>query len=75
LKVPAKVEVGNHTLIFKATTASGSENLVSLGVVMGATKTTSLTTRLLIIIPVTLAAFFALIIPATRRRRRVSDGV
>jgi hypothetical protein len=75
LKVPAKVEVGNHTLIFKGTTASGSQNLVSLGVVMGATKTTSLTTRLLIIIPVTLAAFFALIIPATRRRRRVSDGV
>jgi hypothetical protein len=68
--VPTALESGNHRIVIKAMNEAGKSVTLSVGIVVGAQKKLSSTTRLLIITPVSLAILAALIIPATRRRRR-----
>lgn len=69
--LPSVLEEGNHRFVVDGTSATGSEALVALGVIVG-NESAGLSTsgKLLISLPIALAIIVALVIPTTLRRRK-----
>jgi hypothetical protein len=73
VKIPNKLEVGNHRIVLRGTTPTGDPATLAIGVVSSKPVTTNKTKTILIVVPITLALFGGLILPAiswNRRRRR-----
>jgi len=71
IKLSTMLQEGNHRFVVDGKSASGSDALVALGVIVGYESSgLSTTGKLLIALPIALAVFAGLIIPTTLRHRR-----
>lgn len=76
IKLSTMLQEGNHRFVVDGKSASGSDALVALGVIVGYESAgLSTTGKLLIALPIALAVLAGLIIPTTVRRRRRGDAV
>ena len=65
------LEEGDHRFVVEGTSASGSDTLVALGVIVGSDSAgLSTAGKLLISLPIALAIIVGLVIPTTLRRRK-----
>lgn len=75
IKLSTMLQEGNHRFVVDGKSASGSDALVALGVIVGYESSgLSTTGKLLIALPIALAVFAGLIIPTTLRRRRKEES-
>ncbi len=74
IKLSTMLQEGNHRFVVDGKSASGTDALVTLGVIVGYESSgLSTTGKLLIALPIALAVFAGLIIPTTVRRRRKEE--
>ena len=74
IKLSTMLQEGNHRFVVDGKSATGSDALVTLGVIVGYESSgLSTTGKLLIALPIALAVFAGLIIPTTVRRRRKEE--
>jgi hypothetical protein len=68
--LPTGVEPGDHRVVLDGSNDKGQPVVMSLGISIGSTESSSKVSRLLIAIPVLLAILVGLFIPAVSRRRK-----
>jgi hypothetical protein len=74
IKLSTMLQEGNHRFVVDGKSASGTDALVTLGVIVGYESSgLSTTGKLLIALPIAFAVFAGLIIPTTLRRRRKDE--
>lgn len=74
IKLSTMLQEGNHRFVVDGKSASGTDALVTLGVIVGYESSgLSTTGKLLIALPIALAVLAGLIIPTTLRRRREDE--
>ena len=71
--VPAGLESGAHRMVLRSKSASGSETLVSVGLLAGSSDSGGASVSVIVGIVLALATIAALLVPVAIRRRRTAE--